>query len=248
MWFINLGAWPKFCTCTLRVLIFVLPPSLTPGSASGHVLTLHLLYYHSVQGKRPLPGKHPCTLFQGVNVAASIQTYGIYIPSKHPCGPKSLVMFKRPWALTWDTTVSTCLLIAIGFVMTPSSLNKTIEQGKAVFCCQHRSSDDITWRVNGTSISSHDNISKWRVPVGDGRFASFLSVATLPGFNNTTIECGAIFFDGSPLVFSPPVTLLIQGTCILNVIFGITCIILQCNLNYPDPFVHGLIAAAIPDK
>ena len=31
--------------------------------------------YHSVQGKHPLPGKCPCTVFQGVNVTASIQTY-----------------------------------------------------------------------------------------------------------------------------------------------------------------------------
>ena len=38
-------------------------------------------------------------------VAASIQMYGILIPHKRPCGPKLRVMFKRPWALTWDTTV-----------------------------------------------------------------------------------------------------------------------------------------------
>ena len=31
--------------------------------------------------------------------------YGIYIPCKRPCGPKSRVMFKRPWALTRDTSV-----------------------------------------------------------------------------------------------------------------------------------------------
>ena len=65
------------------------------------------MYYHSVPGKRPLPGKRPCTPFQGVNVVASIQTYGILIPGKRLCGPKSLVMFKRPWALTQDTTVHT---------------------------------------------------------------------------------------------------------------------------------------------
>ena len=59
----------------------------------------------SMPGKRPLPGKRPCTAFQGANVAASIQTYGILIPGKRPCGPKSRVTFKRPWALTWDTTV-----------------------------------------------------------------------------------------------------------------------------------------------
>ena len=65
-----------------------------------------LIYiYRSVLGKRPLLGKHACTEFQGVTIAASIQTYGIYIPGKCPCGPKSRVMFKRPWVLTLDTTV-----------------------------------------------------------------------------------------------------------------------------------------------
>ena len=34
-------------------------------------------------------GKHPCTAFQGVYVAASIQIYGSYIPDKCPCGSKS---------------------------------------------------------------------------------------------------------------------------------------------------------------
>ena len=58
-----------------------------------------------VLGKRPLPGKRPCTAFHGATVAASIQTYGILIPGKHPCGPKLRAMFKRPWALTWDTAV-----------------------------------------------------------------------------------------------------------------------------------------------
>ena len=41
---------------------------------------------HSVPGKCPLPGKCPCTSFQGVNVAASIQNY---VLGKRPCGPKS---------------------------------------------------------------------------------------------------------------------------------------------------------------
>ena len=62
----------------------------------------------SVPGKHPLPGKRPCTEFQGVTVAASIQTYGIYILGKHPHRSKLRVMFKRPWALTRDTTV--CML------------------------------------------------------------------------------------------------------------------------------------------
>ena len=39
--------------------------------------------YHSV------PGKRPCTTFQGAIVAASIQMYGILIPGKRPCKPES---------------------------------------------------------------------------------------------------------------------------------------------------------------
>ena len=64
--------------------------------------------YRSILGKRPLPGKRPCpcTAFQGATVAASIQMCGILIPGKRPCGPKLLVMFKRLWVFTQDTTVS----------------------------------------------------------------------------------------------------------------------------------------------
>ena len=73
--------------------------------------------YHSVPGKHPLPGKRPGTTFQGATVAASIQIYpwyGILIPGKRPCGPKSQVMFKRPWVLTRDTTVASCKTLIIG--------------------------------------------------------------------------------------------------------------------------------------
>ena len=43
--------------------------------------------YHNVLGKCPLPGKHPCTKFQGVKIAGFIQIYGYYIPDKCPYGP-----------------------------------------------------------------------------------------------------------------------------------------------------------------
>ena len=63
--------------------------------------------YCSILGKRPLLGKCPCIEFQGITVTASIQTYGIYIPHKCPCGLRLRVMFKRPWTLTWDIMVVT---------------------------------------------------------------------------------------------------------------------------------------------
>ena len=65
--------------------------------------------YHSVLGKCPLPGKRSCSVFQGVNVAASIQMYGSYILGKRPCRPKSRVMFKCPWAITRNTMVVTMI-------------------------------------------------------------------------------------------------------------------------------------------
>ena len=64
--------------------------------------------YRSVPGKHLLLGKRLYYIvLQGATVAASIQAYGIFIRGKLPCGPKSRVMFKRPWVLTQDTTVCT---------------------------------------------------------------------------------------------------------------------------------------------
>lgn len=41
-----------------------------------HVYMQDLVYiYYNVLGECPLPGKCPCTTFQGVNVAASYPTY-----------------------------------------------------------------------------------------------------------------------------------------------------------------------------
>ena len=88
---------------------FVLEANETPkvlgSGAYGTVSTLtccdkYVTVYHRVPGKHLLLGKCPCSSFQRVNVAVSIQTCESYIWGKQPCGPKSRVMFKRPWALT----------------------------------------------------------------------------------------------------------------------------------------------------
>lgn len=85
----------------------------------------------------------------------------------------------------------------------------TVEQEVAVFQCQHRSSDDIVWRVNGTIII-FGNITK--VSLRGGGFTSSLSVETCLDFNETFVECVEIFYQGSSLFqFTSPVTLLIQG-------------------------------------
>ena len=103
--------------------------------------------------------------------------------------------------------MSSCI---IGFTITPTSLNKTVDEGVAVFHCQHRSSHEIVWMVNGSSFST-PNFTTETVRLGDGGFNSSLSIATLLEDNQTTVACGAVFFDGRPLNFTPPVILLIQG-------------------------------------
>ena len=56
------------------------------------------------------------------------------------------------------------------------------------------------------------NISTGIVSISGGGYRSSLSVITLVGFNEITIECVALFFQGSFLFqFTSPVTLLIQG-------------------------------------
>lgn len=100
---------------------------------------------------------------------------------------------------------------AMIFVITPTSLNKTFEQRVATFHCQHLTCDDISWRVNGTSLSLPD-VSTMKVPLNGGGFSSSLSIETIPHYNGTIVECVAIFFDRSPpLQFTIAVTLLIQG-------------------------------------
>ena len=85
----------------------------------------------------------------------------------------------------------------------------TVEQGVAVFNCQHDNTDDITWRLNGTTRSS---LNYTKVTLSDGRLKSSLLIQTHLHFNRTTIECVAVFLQGSPpFLFTSPVTLLVQG-------------------------------------
>ena len=103
----------------------------------------------------------------------------------------------------------------IGFVMTPSPLNVTVEQGVATFYCQHGSSNDIAWRIDGTSPNVIPTTSTETVSLSGGGLWSSLSIATLPEYNRTTIDCVAVFYQGLPLLqFTESVTLLIQGMSI----------------------------------
>ena len=65
-------------------------------------------------------------------------------------------------------------------------------------------------RINSPNISINDIQES-----GGGRIDT-LSIGTLLKFNQTTVECAAVFFDGTPSPLTPAVTLLIQG--LLNII------------------------------
>ena len=89
-----------------------------------------------------------------------------------------------------------------------------VEQGNATFYCQHCSRDVIDWILNGKPVKMIDSphISTNVQTVGSGKIY-MLSIRTLPEFNETIVECVAIFHDindGLPQ-FTPRVTLLIQG-------------------------------------
>ena len=80
--------WRGAGSCSPFAWLSSLPPSnsvpilrATFGDMWNHCQRTKRYCYCSVPGKCPLPGKHPCTCssFQGVNVAASMQTYGSYI-------------------------------------------------------------------------------------------------------------------------------------------------------------------------
>ena len=60
-------------------------------------------------------------------------------------------------------------------------------------------------KINSPNIST-DEIHK----IGGGKIYT-VSIGTILEFNQTTVECVAVFFDGTLPLFTPAVTLLIQG-------------------------------------
>ena len=98
----------KYCHLKILQLVGLIMHSCHVNPLLHNILLpLDISYkMHAANPVHPILDKCPCTAFHGVNVAASIQTYTIYT-GKCPCGPKSRVLFKRPWTLTRDTMVCT---------------------------------------------------------------------------------------------------------------------------------------------
>ena len=102
--------------------------------------------------------------------------------------------------------------------MSPSPLTVAVEQGTATFYCKHLTCDNIGWRVNGVPVNriNSPNISINDIQESGGGRINTLSIGTLLEFNQTAVECVAVFFHGTPSPLTPAVTLLIQG--LLNII------------------------------
>ena len=98
------------------------------------------------------------------------------------------------------------------FEITPSPLTVAVEQEVAVFVCQYLSCDGLTWLVNGTQLN---RINSTNITTFSSGRIYFLSIGTLLEYSGTTVECVATFLDGSPPIFTPPVTLLIQGSNVM---------------------------------
>ena len=92
-----------------------------------------------------------------------------------------------------------------------------VEQENATFHCRYLLADVISWRVNGTLLNTaatFSNISAISFAGVNGVSTHILSIGTLLVYNGTTIECVAVFIDGSSPQYTAPVPLFIQGIII----------------------------------
>ena len=105
--------------------------------------------------------------------------------------------------------------IISGFLEVPSSLNVTVGE-QAIFYCNHSTTQDIAWRVNGTSLSvlNLPTITTRRIRLQDSVGDSFvheLAIQAFTEYNQTSVQCLA-YIPGSSAEFSMPrATMSIQG-------------------------------------
>ena len=92
-----------------------------------------------------------------------------------------------------------------GFVLSPVSLNVTLST-VAMFQCQHPNSHGINWKINGNILKDFPH------GIGAYRIGSVytLSITALPDYNQTVIECVALFAN-SPSEMSSAAVMMVQG-------------------------------------
>ena len=105
-----------------------------------------------------------------------------------------------------NSIVSLCIFSTTGFVVVPES--KTVhERSMAVFRCRHSDADDITWSVNGISVSvdAPGEINPGFERDRDDNLVDTLSITANSTNNNSHVVCKATI--GSQSVSSPPALL-----------------------------------------
>ena len=103
--------------------------------------------------------------------------------------------------------------LVTGFLEVPRATIVAVGKS-AKFYCNHSTTQDIAWRVNDTSLSvlklSTITTQRIRVQTNDTGFVYELAIQALTEYNQTSVHCLA-YIDGSPVEYSPEVTMLIQG-------------------------------------
>ena len=106
-------------------------------------------------------------------------------------------------------------LCSLGFVEVPSPpvMIVTMKQ-RHTYTCNHSQADRIFWRVNGGVLGIENffpNVTEGIISLPGGDKVYTLTIGGLSEHNETTIECSAVFDDGSLPELTPSVTFLIQG-------------------------------------
>ena len=99
------------------------------------------------------------------------------------------------------------------FIEVPLPLNVTSEQS-ALFRCTHATADTLAWRVNSTSVRNLPiSVAHETLAVLNGNIlTSNLTIETYLRYDDTQVDCVALFFDTTTATeLSPTVILRIQG-------------------------------------
>ena len=110
----------------------------------------------------------------------------------------------------------------------------TSEQ-RALFRCTHATADTLAWRVNDTSVRNLPNsVAHEMLALLNGSLTSNITIETYLRYDDTQVDCVALFFDLTIATeLSPTVTLRIQGTYyIIGVITVLTANIQYNTIHY----------------
>ena len=119
-------------------------------------------------------------------------------------------VYSKWWVLHHLVIQDIIYVPVAGFVIIPTPT--IVEVGQvAEFQCQHTTADVIFWRLNGTHVTFKSGVTTSFTILPGGGILNKLTIEARPEYNTTSVECVALFIDGSPLVVTDTVVLTIQG-------------------------------------